>query len=195
MLFRVNGAAIFARGANVIPVRLQLRSSLPAAIMTITRAIMTMLTRLTAGQMDELEGWYDADAHRQMVQSAADASMNMLRVWGAIRSCLLTKYSPLSAPPLSSECHVLSKWRDVETSMAPPTRWWSVLAASVLRCSGRAGQDFCRLFSPCLVHIFSESHYHIFGCLPPRSLFMVSCSSSCSFSCSLTSGWLLGRGF
>lgn len=51
MIFRVNGAAIFARGANMIP-------------------------------MEELEGRLDADAHRYLVQSAAHANFNMLRVWG-----------------------------------------------------------------------------------------------------------------
>ena len=51
MIFRVNGAAIFARGANMIP-------------------------------MEELEGRLDADAHRFLVQSAAHAKFNMLRVWG-----------------------------------------------------------------------------------------------------------------
>ena len=51
MIFRVNGAAIFARGANMIP-------------------------------MEELEGRMSADAHRYLVQSAAHAKFNMLRVWG-----------------------------------------------------------------------------------------------------------------
>jgi beta-mannosidase len=51
MFFRVNGAAILSRGANVIP-------------------------------MEELEGRLSADAHRQLVQSAADGRMNTLRVWG-----------------------------------------------------------------------------------------------------------------
>ena len=51
MIFRVNGAAIFARGANMIP-------------------------------MEELEGRLSADAHRYLVQSAAHAKFNMLRVWG-----------------------------------------------------------------------------------------------------------------
>ena len=51
MLFRVNGAPIFARGANMIP-------------------------------MEELEGRMRADAHRQLVRSAADAGFNMLRNWG-----------------------------------------------------------------------------------------------------------------
>ena len=32
--------------------------------------------------VDELEGRYAADAVTRMVQSAADANMNMLRVWG-----------------------------------------------------------------------------------------------------------------
>ena len=32
--------------------------------------------------MDELEGRYSAAAHREVVRSAAAASMNMLRVWG-----------------------------------------------------------------------------------------------------------------
>ena len=51
MYFRVNGALIWARGANVVP-------------------------------MDQLEGRLTDDAHRIMVQSAAKANMNMLRVWG-----------------------------------------------------------------------------------------------------------------
>lgn len=51
MMFRVNGAAIFARGANVIPT-------------------------------EELEGWYSAAVHAALVQNAAEAGMNMLRVWG-----------------------------------------------------------------------------------------------------------------
>jgi beta-galactosidase/beta-glucuronidase len=29
-----------------------------------------------------MEGWLDADAHLAMVQSAADANFNMLRIWG-----------------------------------------------------------------------------------------------------------------
>jgi len=51
MYFRVNGAILFARGANFIP-------------------------------MDQLEGRQRSDAHRIAVKSAADANMNMLRVWG-----------------------------------------------------------------------------------------------------------------
>ena len=51
MFFRVNGAAIYARGGNVVP-------------------------------MEELEGRLDADAYAIMVNSAADAQMNMMRVWG-----------------------------------------------------------------------------------------------------------------
>jgi hypothetical protein len=51
MFFRVNGASIWARGANVIP-------------------------------MDQLEGRLSDEAHRIMVRSAAEAGMNMLRVWG-----------------------------------------------------------------------------------------------------------------
>ena len=47
----VNGAAMFARGANMIP-------------------------------MDEFEGRYDAGAHARLVQSATEANMNVLRVWG-----------------------------------------------------------------------------------------------------------------
>ena len=51
MYFRVNGALVLARGANVIP-------------------------------MDQLEGRLTDEAHRIMVESAAMANMNMLRVWG-----------------------------------------------------------------------------------------------------------------
>ena len=51
MFFRVNGAAVFARGANMIP-------------------------------MEELEGWMDTAAHRAVLESAADANFNMVRVWG-----------------------------------------------------------------------------------------------------------------
>ena len=51
MFFRVNGAVISARGANVVP-------------------------------MDQLEGRLTDDAHRILVRSAAEAGMNMLRVWG-----------------------------------------------------------------------------------------------------------------
>jgi len=51
MFFRVNGAAIYARGGNLVP-------------------------------MEELEGRLDADAHAIMVNSAADANMNMMRIWG-----------------------------------------------------------------------------------------------------------------
>jgi beta-mannosidase len=51
MMFRVNGAAFFARGANMIP-------------------------------LDEMEGRVNSTAVRVMVQSAADANFNMLRVWG-----------------------------------------------------------------------------------------------------------------
>lgn len=51
MFFRINGAPIYSRGANMIP-------------------------------MEELEGRLDADAHRILVKSAADAGMNTLRVWG-----------------------------------------------------------------------------------------------------------------
>ncbi len=50
-VFRVNGAPLYARGANMIP-------------------------------MDELEGRYDAAAHAQLVVSASEAGMNILRVWG-----------------------------------------------------------------------------------------------------------------
>jgi beta-mannosidase len=51
MFFRVNGAALYSRGANLVP-------------------------------MEELEGRLDAEAHRILVRSAADAGMNTLRVWG-----------------------------------------------------------------------------------------------------------------
>ena len=51
MFFRVNGAAVLSRGANMIP-------------------------------MEVLEGRMSADAHRIMVQSAADAHFNTIRVWG-----------------------------------------------------------------------------------------------------------------
>ena len=51
MRYRINGAAFFARGSNVIP-------------------------------MDELEGRYQAEAHAQLVRSAHDGNMNVLRIWG-----------------------------------------------------------------------------------------------------------------
>ena len=51
LMFRVNGAPFFAKGANMIP-------------------------------METLEGRYQVGMHRQLVHSAADAGMNMLRVWG-----------------------------------------------------------------------------------------------------------------
>ena len=50
MFFRVNGAPLYSRGANMIP-------------------------------MEELEGRMDAEAHRILVKSSADAGMNTLRVW------------------------------------------------------------------------------------------------------------------
>lgn len=49
--WRVNGALILMKGANMIP-------------------------------MEEMEGWMDADAHRILVESAVEAKMNTLRVWG-----------------------------------------------------------------------------------------------------------------
>jgi len=51
MYYRVNGVAMWSRGANMIP-------------------------------MDALEGRLNAEAHVQVVQSAALANMNTLRVWG-----------------------------------------------------------------------------------------------------------------
>jgi beta-mannosidase len=48
---RVNGAAVYSRGANKIP-------------------------------MDLIDGRMSATAHRRLVQSAADAHMNTLRIWG-----------------------------------------------------------------------------------------------------------------
>ena len=51
MLVRINGEAVYARGANMVP-------------------------------MDELEGRLRDSAHRRLVQSAAEAGMNMIRVWG-----------------------------------------------------------------------------------------------------------------
>lgn len=51
MFFRVNGAAVYARGANKVP-------------------------------MDLLEGRYSASSIRRLVQSAAEANFNTLRVWG-----------------------------------------------------------------------------------------------------------------
>ena len=51
MKLRVNGAAVYARGANVVP-------------------------------MDSQEGKYSALAHQRMVRSAAEAQMNVLRIWG-----------------------------------------------------------------------------------------------------------------
>jgi hypothetical protein len=51
MFFRINGQAVWARGANVVP-------------------------------MEQLEGRFSDKAHRELVKSAFDANMNMLRVWG-----------------------------------------------------------------------------------------------------------------
>ena len=51
MFFRVNGAPIYSRGANKIP-------------------------------MDLMEGRMSAAAHHRLVQSAAEANFNTLRVWG-----------------------------------------------------------------------------------------------------------------
>lgn len=51
MFFRVNGAAIYARGGNLVP-------------------------------MEELEGRLNAQAYATLVNSAADANMNIMRVWG-----------------------------------------------------------------------------------------------------------------
>ena len=51
MFFRVNGASVYARGGNKVP-------------------------------MDLLDGRMDAEAHRQLVRSAAEGNMNTLRVWG-----------------------------------------------------------------------------------------------------------------
>ena len=51
MFFRCNGAAIYSRGANKIP-------------------------------MELMEGRMSGDAHRRLVQSAAEGRMNTLRVWG-----------------------------------------------------------------------------------------------------------------
>ena len=51
MFFRINGAPVYARGGNKVP-------------------------------MDLMEGRYSVNATRRLVQSAADANFNMLRVWG-----------------------------------------------------------------------------------------------------------------
>ena len=51
MFWRINGAAIMSKGANMIP-------------------------------MDEMEGRLDADAHKIVVESAANAGLNTLRIWG-----------------------------------------------------------------------------------------------------------------
>lgn len=51
MLFRVNGAAVYARGGAKIP-------------------------------MDLMEGRWTAYAHRRLVQSAAEANFNLIRIWG-----------------------------------------------------------------------------------------------------------------
>eukprot|EP00658_Telonema_sp_P-2_P037323 TRINITY_DN26848_c0_g1_i1.p1 TRINITY_DN26848_c0_g1~~TRINITY_DN26848_c0_g1_i1.p1 ORF type:complete len:858 (-),score=160.40 TRINITY_DN26848_c0_g1_i1:403-2976(-) len=51
IVFRVNGAAMMLRGANMIP-------------------------------MDNMEGRYSPSAHAQLVRSAVDGNMNVLRVWG-----------------------------------------------------------------------------------------------------------------
>ena len=51
MYFRINGKAVWARGANVVP-------------------------------MEQLEGRFSDKAHIELVKSAFDANMNMLRVWG-----------------------------------------------------------------------------------------------------------------
>lgn len=51
MFFRVNGAALYARGGNIVP-------------------------------MEEMEGRMDGVGYATMVHSAADAHMNMFRVWG-----------------------------------------------------------------------------------------------------------------
>ena len=51
MFFRVNGAALYARGADIVP-------------------------------MEELEGRLSADAYTTLVNSAADAYMTSVRIWG-----------------------------------------------------------------------------------------------------------------
>ena len=51
MFFRVNGAAVYARGGNKVP-------------------------------MDLIDGRMSAEAHYQLVKSAAEGNMNMLRAWG-----------------------------------------------------------------------------------------------------------------
>jgi hypothetical protein len=53
MYWRVNGAAIFAKGSSMVP-------------------------------MEELEGRMTAEAHYELVKSAATGGFNTLRVWGAI---------------------------------------------------------------------------------------------------------------
>jgi hypothetical protein len=40
--------------------------------------------------MEELEGWYSAAAHQQLVKSSADSGINMLRVWVSLPSSMLT---------------------------------------------------------------------------------------------------------
>ena len=51
LMLRLNGAPVFGRGANVVP-------------------------------MEALEGRYVPGMHRRLVQSAAEAGMSLLRVWG-----------------------------------------------------------------------------------------------------------------
>jgi beta-mannosidase len=50
MMFRVNGAAVYARGGSMIP-------------------------------MDLLNGRLSAEAHRRLVQSAAEGNFNTMRIW------------------------------------------------------------------------------------------------------------------
>ena len=75
MFFRVNGAALYARGANKIPMDL-------------------MDGRLTAGERNHFAqttvlGWQRfhaggavSEGHRRLVQSAAEAGFTVMRIWG-----------------------------------------------------------------------------------------------------------------
>ena len=58
MMFRVNGAAVYARGGSMIP-------------------------------MDLLNGRLSAEAHRRLVQTAAEGNFNTMRIWcGTTSNCL-----------------------------------------------------------------------------------------------------------
>ena len=89
--YRINGEAIFSRGANMIPIvstrhtcttQSSTRTVLPQIAYSFFAHITLCCGRMLCTVQDMLEGSYSAATYQRIVLSARDGGMNLIRVWG-----------------------------------------------------------------------------------------------------------------